>query len=463
VDEPYEPSAGRKASLVANVPAAIALTRAAFARRRGDVEYMEVCVHTALSELTEDDEALRAFVIWYQAVVDCMHGRVVEARPALASLVPVQRAAAERGDRYLTVRPAYDLGQVEQKLGRLEAALRAYREAVELASEAGRPLPLAGEPHIGIADVLYERGELAAALRHATEGIKLCRQLAFTSQPVANGLATFARIRQAAGDPAGAWAAIGEAERVALASPRVASLLNPVPAERARLMLADDQTPKAARWAAERGLAAEDEPKYAQERDYLVLARLLLTEDQPDRALLLLDRLLTVATGQSRTGTVIEVRVLQALSLAVRGDNARALDALSEALRLGYSEDYQRVFVDEGAPMRDLLGKLVATRRDDLTVPGEYPLRLLDAFGEPDVTIRRRPAVPQPGLPEPLTAREVDVLGLLAAGKSNQRIAEELVITLDTVKKHVSHVLDKLGAANRTEAVVRGRQLGLIS
>lgn len=68
-----------------------------------------------------------------------------------------------------------------------------------------------------------------------------------------------------------------------------------------------------------------------------------------------------------------------------------------------------------------------------------------------------------PGLVEPLTAREVEVLGLLAAGKSNPRIAEELVITLDTVKKHVSHILDKLGATNRTEAVTRGQQLGLIA
>ena len=58
--------------------------------------------------------------------------------------------------------------------------------------------------------------------------------------------------------------------------------------------------------------------------------------------------------------------------------------------------------------------------------------------------------------------READVLRLIAAGKSNQRIAHELVINLDTVKKHVSHVLGKLGAANRTEAVTRARQLGLI-
>ena len=67
-----------------------------------------------------------------------------------------------------------------------------------------------------------------------------------------------------------------------------------------------------------------------------------------------------------------------------------------------------------------------------------------------------------PGLAEALTARELEVLGMLAAGKSNRAIAGELVVTLDTVKKHVGHVMDKLGAANRTEAGARARELGLI-
>jgi LuxR family transcriptional regulator, maltose regulon positive regulatory protein len=66
------------------------------------------------------------------------------------------------------------------------------------------------------------------------------------------------------------------------------------------------------------------------------------------------------------------------------------------------------------------------------------------------------------GLIEPLSARELEVLGLLAAGKPNQAIAEELVVTLETVKSHVAHILGKLGVANRTQAVVRARELGLL-
>jgi LuxR family maltose regulon positive regulatory protein len=70
--------------------------------------------------------------------------------------------------------------------------------------------------------------------------------------------------------------------------------------------------------------------------------------------------------------------------------------------------------------------------------------------------------VPAQDLIDPLTNRELEVLALLAAGKSNHAIAGDLVVSLDTVKKHVSHVLGKLGAGNRTEAVARGRDLGLL-
>ena len=166
-------------------------------------------------------------------------------------------------------------------------------------------------------------------------------------------------------------------------------------------------------------------------------------------------------------GSVIEVLALQALALAASGDDPAAVDSLAEALTLGCPEGYVRVFADEGAPMRALLGRLVAAQRTEhaaaRAVPLDYLARLLRAFDEQHTepgTGRAMAALP--GLIEPLTAREVEVLALLAAGRSNPRIAEDLVITLDTVKKHVSHLLSKLGATNRTEAVARGRQLGLI-
>jgi LuxR family maltose regulon positive regulatory protein len=151
--------------------------------------------------------------------------------------------------------------------------------------------------------------------------------------------------------------------------------------------------------------------------------------------------MLAAAAAQSRTGSVIEIGALRALALAACGNQDAAVDALARALALGYPQGYVRVFADEGAPMA----------------------ALVRACGEADAAPpRSRAAAAPPGMAEPLTGRELEVLRLLAAGSSNQRIARELFVALDMVKKHVTHVLGKLGAANRTEAAARARQLGLI-
>jgi LuxR family maltose regulon positive regulatory protein len=319
--------------------------------------------------------------------------------------------------------------------------------------------------HVGLAQVLYERNELAAALDHSTRGVTLCRQLAFTP-PLATGLAVVARIRHAHGDVAGAREAMGEAGQVQL-SPQVVPLLNPVPSQQARLLLAQGDVSVAARWAEGAGLRPGDEPDYPREPAYLVLARVLLAQNRPGPALTLLQRLLGAAAGQGRAGSVIEIQALRALALAARGDHVAALDALAEALTLAGPQGYVRVFADEGAPMHALLTRLSAARPGQQQAarridPG-YLAALKRACRRADAVPRqRRAAAASPGLAEPLTDRELEVLRLIAAGKSNQRIAHDLVVALDTVKKHVTHVLGKLGAANRTEAVARARQLGLI-
>ncbi len=172
----------------------------------------------------------------------------------------------------------------------------------------------------------------------------------------------------------------------------------------------------------QRGPGAHDEPNSLREGAYLVLARVLLASGATDRALGLLERLHAFAIAQGRTGNGIEAQALQA-----------------------YPHGNVRVFADEGPTLG-------------------YLARLLPAFDakhtEPYPGSGVAAAVPS--LIEPLTARELEVLGLLAAGRSNRRIAAELVVTLDTVKKHVGRVLNKLGAANRTEAVARARQFGLL-
>ena len=462
-DEPFEPSVGRAASHLANVPAAIALGRTLLAVLLGNAERAITFGRRALAEVGEAEWLLTSHANGYLGVAEWLRGQLAEAERALSSSIAQGRAA---GQPTMTAGAYHDLGQVQRARGCLDIAAGTYQQALEINAPPGRPaLPAAGIGYVGLAEVAYQRNELDTALRHLTEAIVLCPQLNFT-QPLATGLAALAWIRQASGDPGGARDAMEEAGRIA-PGPGVAGLLNPVPAQRARLQLAQGEAAAAARWTQECGLGPDDVPPYPREPEYLVLARVLLAQDRPDPALALLERLRAAAAAQDRTGSIIEIQALQALALAAAGDEDAAVDALAGALTLACPEGYVRVFADEGPPMAALLARLVVAQKAGQAPARDVPLgclaRLLRAFGQPPAASgAERAAAAVPGLVEQLTPREREILVLLAAGTPNSRIAEELVVTLDTVKKHVSHLLGKLGAANRTEAVTRARQLGLI-
>ena len=457
-DEPFEPTADRAGSLLANIAAGIALQRSYLAALRGNAEGTAAFASQALAELSEGEQMLSSIARCNLAEAEWLHGRLAEAERAFVSGIAGWRAASQHT---VAAWGCHHLGQVQRAQGRLDAAARTCQQALDaITAPARSPLPTAGPGYVGLGEVAYQRNELDTAFRHASEGIALCRQFAYLP-PLAAGLATLAWIRQASGDPAGAREAIGEAVQ---AAPGPAGLLNPVPAQRARLLLGQGNLTEAARWTTEGGLSADDEPDYPREGGHLVLARVLLAQGEAERALALLDRLRAAAAAQDRAGSLIEIGALRALALAARAEERAAVDALAGALVIACPQGYVRVFADEGPPMAALLGRLVAAQRTEHAAARRVPLgclsRLLRAF---DVQ-RSGPGVPAavPGMVEQLTARELEVLGLLAAGRSNQAIAAELVVALDTVKKHVTHVLDKLGAANRTEAVARARQLDLI-
>ena len=453
-DEPFEPDSGAAASFLINVPALTTLNRSYLAQLHGDAEATAAFAAQTLAESKPEERALSATAHGFLAVAEWLRGRLTEAERALASSLTGWR---ETGQLTLIAWGCYELVLIQLAQGRLDAAALTCEQALDSLVTSGRPTPAAGPSYAGLAEIAYQRDELDVALRHATEGIALCRQFVYTP-PLADGLATLAMIRQATGDPAGALEAITEAEQ---AAPGPAGLLNPVPARRARLLLAQGDLAAAARFAQENGLGPDDEPDYAREPGHLVLARILLAQDRPGQALALLDRLHAAAVAQDRTGSLIETGALRALALAATGDEAGAVTALAGTLLLACPQGYVRVFADEGPPMAALLGRLIAAQRTGQAaaeVPLGYLARLQRAFGPGRPA---RDSVPS-GIVDPLTSRELEVLEMLAAGRSNQAIAGELVVTLDTVKKHVGHVLGKLGAANRTEAVARARELNLL-
>jgi LuxR family maltose regulon positive regulatory protein len=168
----------------------------------------------------------------------------------------------------------------------------------------------------------------------------------------------------------------------------------------------------------------------------------------------LLDRLLRDDEAKARLGSALEILMLRALALEAQGNRMSALSTLERALVLAAPEGYIHLFVDEGEPMLALLRLAHARSR----VPG-YVATLLSAFGEQHVsTFPLSSARPSPLL-EPLTEREV--LHLLLAGASNREIARRLVVSVNTVKRHVYNLCSKLGVQSRTQAIARARTLNL--
>jgi len=355
--EPFEPTVGRAASMLVNVPAYIAVDRSYLAQFRGDAEGTAAFAAQALAAIGEGERLLDSVARWQLAIAEWLGGRLAEAERAMVAGIARWQAADLLA---VAAGAGYELGQVQRARGRLDAAAQTCRRALEITAVPGRPPPsTAGPAHIGLSELACERNEMEVALQHVTEGIALCRQWVYTT-PLAAGLVTLAWIRQAAGDPAGALDAIGEAVGVAPGSP---GLFNPVPAQRARLLLAQGDLAAAAHWTKECGLDADDELDYGREPGQLLLARVLLAQGLPGQALALLDRLHAAAVTQDRTGSVIEAGALRALALAASGQDAAAVTVLAQALRLACPQGYVRIFADEGKPMAALLGRLITAQR----------------------------------------------------------------------------------------------------
>ena len=457
--EPYEPSAGRGISRLTNVPAMIAVGRAFVAFSRGDGQGTMAFASRALADIGEGEWWLDSLAQAHVGAAAWLHGELGQAERAIASSVARWQAADV--DDQVELWSQY-LGQIQCARGRLDLAVGTYQQVLDVGTVPdGLVRPAASTAHVGLGAVAYQQGDLDTALQHLTEGLRLCRQFG-NPDSLASGLATVAWIRRAQGDVPAALEAMEEADRVS--DPTVVDLLNPVPPQRARLFLSQGDVAAAARWTEQRGLTPDDEPSYPLEVAYLLLARVLLAQDQPDKALSVLDRLHAAAVAQDRTGSVIEIQALRALALAALDDDDAAAATLAETLTLAYPQGYVRVFVDEGLAMGTLLGRLIRTQQ--VAVPGDYVGRIVRALNDDiaaTVSGEAPSAATAPGLVTTLSDRELEVLHLLAAGKQNQDIADELHMALNTVKKHATHIYDKLGATNRTEATARAREFGLLT
>jgi LuxR family maltose regulon positive regulatory protein len=345
---------------------------------------------------------------------------------------------------------AHYLAQLRIHQGRLRETESIYRAAVEFVAEQDE-LVCAGIEQIGLGDLLREWDDLEAAKQHIHQGLDLA-EMGGDFVFLRDGYLACARLGQALGNLHEALAFVHKAEQVVRhhCCPWETAL---VELWEARLYLAQGDLAGAAAWARTCTLSADDEPRFLDEFGHLTLAQVLLAQGRPDEAGRLLERLRLAAESAGRWGRVIHILIAQALVQEAAGDEGGALTCLERSLALAEPEGYVRTFLDAGPGVVRLLRWAW-----DRGPASNYIARLLEAL--------RKPVSPQlladQALLDPLTPRELEVLQLISMGLRNREIANQLVISLATVKRHISNIYGKLGVTHRTQAVACARDLGLL-
>ena len=407
----------------------------------GDPREAVASAKQALQWLGDSASFFRVFALSLLGQAQNLTGDRVASVETLRNAVQL---AQQVDNQFMSVDATGQLAMMMYGQGQLREAVILCRNALDHFVDAkGTPAPVAARLYITVSILDHEQNDLEAARKHLQTGIALSRQLGmvFTSLM---GLRALAKLQHVTGDRESAWDNLAEARELAQRpeSPRRRRLIAVVTAE---LQLREGNVEGAARTLEEIrplvGGGSEDEA--------LVYARILLAQHQPTRAANSLLALEQNARKDNFNGSLITIHVLQALCKSALGERAAAVRYLEAAVSLAAAEGYRRIFLDEGRVLADLLSQV-------LHVAPVFVQGLLDRLNQGEQLL---PSTP---LPEGLSRREREILKLINLGLTNQQIADKLTITVSTTKWYLTQMFGKLQVRSRTQAVARGRELGLL-
>jgi LuxR family maltose regulon positive regulatory protein len=342
--------------------------------------------------------------------------------------------------------------------GRLKKAEELCRSAIDRAvSEGHGDFPAAGSLYISMTRICLEQNRLEEAEAYLSTGLRIARPGGFV-EAVRTGRYCRAQLAAARGDLNAATDILKDIERVVNAMDD-SYMTGEINWEWAKLYLNSGDLDA----VYENLQILQEKAKSTQHANLLLwhrtlLSRWLCAEERYDEALDLLDEAIPKTRDANSNGELIRLLALQAVALDALGDSESAQSALHEALALGASEGYINRWLDAGPKLAPLLHDL---RGDRDTPPTYHPY--LDSLLESFNATFDRSVLSQPTEQlNPLTPRELEIMRLICDGYSNPEIASELVVTLNTIKKHTSNIYDKLGVRSRTQAIARAHELNLV-
>lgn len=410
--------------------------------------------HQAIAELPLEDRFLRSTANWIVNLEYVISG---EREAVPQSLEPVIQMSQAIGNLTLAVMATCNLADTYLSLGKLDLAEETYQRALDLAVDSqGNRLPVSGIAQTRLAEVWRERNDLHRAEEVIKEGIRILES--WNELGTIAATLSLAQIRQERGDAQEANALIAKAAYLAAhfdattIDDRMAALIQ------LRLRLAQGDLSFVRTWLESAVSPGADTGAYESlffQREQILRARALIVVNRPSEAIPLLEPLVAILEREGRKRRLAEVLALTALAYHAMGELDRAMRVIGQAISLSEAGGFVRTIVGEGEAMQALL--LQAERRG--IHPG-YTRYLLEAFA---FVPAEKTSPEGPSLPEALSQRELDVLNLLAMGMTNREIAERLFISLRTVKFHTGNIFSKLGVRNRTQAVARARELGLLN
>lgn len=446
--------------------------RAALAGRAGDHARAAELAQQALDQLPSGALTSRGAALLYLARARLHLGDVPAAQRVWAAFMELRQETISP----VLTRPIAALRiQLAVAQGQLRAAAAMYRHELHAAAERDHTdLMFVAETHLGLGRVLYEWNDLDGAAQQLFQGLALLPEAA-SSEVRTRGLLWLALVAQARGDLHVARDLEAEAEQCVAAHPSLhgQALLDTY---HVQVLLRQGNISaagrRAQRWVqgTDADVAGHTLPVAVQELMASARARSLAAKGHAQAALAILQPLRVQATTTLRHGSVITLLIHEALVLAQSGNVARATSTLAEALALAVPEGYIRAFVDQGQPMAALLQHLHTAQQQQVIHDSDgvdYVERLLTMF-TPSATPQmagassRRIAAAVEPLLEPLRPRELEILRLVAEGQSTEAIAEQLIISIGTVRWHLKNIFGKLDVHSRTQAVARARALRLV-